>query len=98
MSPTVIRTPYGSTELSRSLAKSAVSVWPAREAVVQLVNSGMTASASTGAASPNARFVGRSTVVRPTVTCSRPISSASDSHAATRPSAAHTPHAEKLQR
>jgi len=50
LSPTVTSTPYGSTELSRSRAKSIVSVWPARDAVDQLVKSGIKATARTGAA------------------------------------------------
>src|SRR5688572_2111537 len=98
LSPTVMSTPYGSTELSRSRAKSAVSVWPARDAVDQLVNSGMSASASTGDAMASERRVGRSTASLAIVTLSRPRSDATDSHTATSPSAAHTPHAEKLHR
>jgi hypothetical protein len=38
--------PYGSTELSRSRAKSVVSVWPLRDACVQLPMWGMKAMAS----------------------------------------------------
>src|SRR5215212_7690760 len=49
LSPTVTSTPYGSTEFRRSCAKSAVSVWPARDAVLQLVKSGMSAMARSGA-------------------------------------------------
>jgi hypothetical protein len=98
LSPTVISTPYGSTELSRSRAKSAVSVWPAREAFDQFVNSGMSASASTGAAMTSERRAGRSITSRPTVIRSSPISAASESQMATRPSDAQTPQAEKLQR
>src|SRR6476620_10977822 len=98
LSPTVTSTPYGSTELSRSRAKSAVSVWPARDAVDQLVKSGINARARIGDAIAMERCVGRSVVSRPTAMRSLQVSEATESHAATSPSAAHTPHAEKLQR
>src|SRR6188768_1957968 len=48
LSPTVTRMPYGSTLLSRSRAKSVVSVWLAREACCQLPNNGTKAMASSG--------------------------------------------------
>jgi hypothetical protein len=75
-----------------------VSVWPRRDAVDQLVKSGMIASASTGEAMASARRVGRSTGSRAIVTGSFAMSIAIDSQTATRPSAAQTPQDEKLQR
>src|SRR5215468_6506108 len=70
LSPTVTSTPYGSTELSKSAAKSAVSRWPARDANFQFANSGMSATASTGDASAHDRCVGTVTDSRPTFTVS----------------------------
>src|SRR3712207_1306915 len=98
LSPTVTRMPYGSTELSRSLANAEVSRWPARDACDQLVNSGTSATAITGDASFQLRSVGTSTVSRPSFTRSLPSSAATVSHTQTRPSAAHTPQVLKLHR
>src|SRR4051812_29074931 len=94
LSPTVTSTPYGSTELSMSAAKSLVSRCPARDAQCQFANSGMTASASTGELNCQLFCVGIDTVSRPIFTDSAPISDAIDSHTNNRPSAAHTPQAE----
>jgi len=98
LSPAVTRIPYGSTELRRSAAKSAVSVCPAREADSQFAKSGMIARASTGVASSQLRRRGRSRVSPRTRIFSDPISAATVSHTKTRPSAIHTLNAEKLQR
>src|SRR3954468_11553514 len=98
LSPTVTSTPYGPTELSRSAAKSRVSVWPLRGALDQLVKSGTSASASSGDATFQPRAVGMTTSVLPTRSFTVPTIAAIDSHTNESPSAAHTPHAEKLQR
>ncbi len=88
LSPKVIRMPYGSTELRTSCAQSRVNVSPARDASRQLATSGMSATASTGAATAHARTGDRS----------RPAScSDSHAHAPARPTATHTDQAEKLQ-
>src|SRR5258708_38021010 len=98
LSPTVISTPYGSTELRRSAAKSRVSVCPFRGAEVQLANSGMSAKARIGEVNRHPCFVGMTTVSSPSLMRLVPKKDARDSQIKTRPSAAHTPHAEKLQR
>src|SRR5689334_3624334 len=98
LSPTVTSTPYGSTELSRSAAKSRVSRWPARDAQCQFAKNGTMASNSTGEDACHEDFLGISIVSRPTFTVSVEMSDAIDSHTNNRPSDAHTPHAEKLQR
>src|SRR5215831_6296751 len=98
LSPTVTSTPYGSTELSMSAAKSRVSRCPARDAQCQFPNSGISASASTGELSCQLFCVGITMASRPTLTVSVPSSEAIDSQTYNKPSAAHTPHAEKLQR
>src|SRR4029079_10487638 len=98
LSPTVTSTPYGSTELRRSAAKSRVSRCPARDAQCQLAKRGISAKASTGELTRQLRDVGNDTLSRPTLTVSSPSSEATDSHTNKRPSAAHTPHAEKLHR
>src|SRR5205823_4496433 len=98
LSPAVTRIPYGSTELSRSAAKSAVSVWPARDADFQLAKSGISASASTGVARSQLRRRGRTNVSVPIRALSEPNMAATVSQMKTRPSAAHTLHAEKLHR
>src|SRR5687767_1365715 len=98
LSPTTTSTPYGSTEFRRSRAKSAVSVCPRRDAVLQLVNNGISASASRGDALSHDDFRGSSTSSPPSLTRSLPNSDATDSQRNTRPSPAQTPHAEKLQR
>src|SRR5687767_9441521 len=61
LSPTTTSTPYGSTEFNKSRAKSAVSVCPRRDAVLQLVNSGTSASANTGDAFSQELLRGSST-------------------------------------
>src|SRR5215470_12179467 len=98
LSPTVTSTPYGSTELSRSAAKSRVSRCPARDAQCQLPNRGMSASASTGELRRQLFCDGMTIASRPTLTVSVPNSDATDSQTYSKPSAAQTPHAEKLQR
>src|SRR5215472_17604076 len=98
LSPTVTNTPYGSTESRRSLAKSRVSVWPAREAACQLTNRGMKASARTGDENSQAFLVGRSAVSRAEAGFSVPIAAEKVSHRNTNPSPTQTLHAEKLQR
>jgi hypothetical protein len=95
----VIRIPYGSTELSRSIAQSRVNVSPAREAHRAFVASGMKAIASTGAAYRSDRdpaIVGTPPRMRERIPPSR--RPASVRHTVTKPKEAHTPHAEKLQR
>src|ERR1700682_2279087 len=81
LSPEVIRIPYGSTELRRSAAKSAVSVCPAREADCQLAKRGTKAAARTGVASSQLLRRGRSRVSFPTRAFSDPIRAAIVSHA-----------------
>src|SRR5689334_11876339 len=98
LSPTVTSTPYGSTEFNKSAAKSAVSRCPARDADFQFVNSGTSASASTGDAIRHPLSDGSVSVSRPTLRVSVPNNDATDSHTNNSPSDAHTPHAEKLQR
>src|SRR6185437_1216110 len=98
LSPTVISTPYGSTEFSRSAAKSRVSRWPARDAQCQLANIGMIASARIGDAYAQLFRLGSANTSRPTRTLSVPNNAAIDSQTYSSPSAAQTPHAEKLQR
>src|SRR5437879_861392 len=98
LSPTVTSTPYGSTELSMSAAKSRVSRCPARDAQCQLAKTGTIASRSTGELSFHDSFLGSVIVSRATFTVSVPNSDATDSHTNSRPSAAHTPHAEKLHK
>src|SRR5258705_8639030 len=95
LSPTTTRTPYGSTEFSRSFAKSAVSVKPRLGAELQLVKSGMSASASTGDPLSHERFVGSSTDSCPSFTFSVPNNDDTDSQMYRSPSPAHTPQAEK---
>ena len=55
LSPAVTRMPYGSTDCSRSNAKSRARVSPLREAVRWFPQSGMSASSSTGVASSQRR-------------------------------------------
>src|SRR5687768_1301252 len=98
LSPTTTSTPYGSTEFSRSRAKSAVSVCPRRDAVLQFVNNGMSASASTGDALSHEVLRGSSTSVPPSLTFSLPNNDATDSQMNTSPRPAHTPQAEKLHK
>src|SRR4051812_27358334 len=98
LSPTVISTPYGSTELRRSAAKSRVSVCPLRGADDQFVNNGISASARIGDVKRHPRWVGITTSCLPSFMRTVPKNDASDSQMNTRPSAAQTPHAEKLQR
>src|SRR6185437_13036897 len=97
LSPTVTSTPYGSTELSRSAAKSRVSRCPARDAQCQFPNNGTIASASTGDPKSQLRWLGCVTDSRATLTVSVPNSVATDSQTNSKPSAAQTPQAEKLQ-
>src|SRR6185312_10899875 len=97
LSPTVISTPYGSTELSRSAAKSRVSRWPARDDQCQLPNSGTIASRSTGDPKSQLRWLGKVIVSRAILTVSVPNRVATDSHTKSKPSDAQTPQAEKLQ-
>src|SRR3982751_821363 len=80
LSPPVIRMPYGSTELRTSRAHSRVAHSPAREAARKLPTSGSAPSISTGAVVRHLN-VG-------------PARSARKRHKPTRPSAAHTLHAE----
>src|SRR5580698_10300449 len=49
LSPSVIRIPYGSTELSKSAAQSRVNVWLAREAARWFAKKGTSASSRIGA-------------------------------------------------
>src|SRR5262245_19780989 len=98
LSPTVTSTPYGSTELSRSAAKSAVSRCPAREAQCQFAKSGTTAMSNTGDVVRQAFVVGTDSTSRPSFTVSVPTRDATDSQTYISPSAAQTPQAEKLQR
>src|SRR5438270_11839209 len=98
LSPTVTSTPYGSTEFSRSAAKSPVSRCPARDAQCQFANSGTTASRRTGELYRRLQSFGRVIVSRPTFTVSEPRRAAIDSHTYNRPNAAQTPHAEKLHK
>src|SRR5688572_27756148 len=98
LSPTVTRMPYGSTELSRSCAKSRVLVSLRRVACDQFPNSGMKARMRTGDATAQLRFVGRFSVCLPSFTACVPIIAAIDSQTNTRPNAAQTLQAEKLQR
>src|SRR4051812_7556708 len=95
LSPAVTRIPYGSTEFNKSTAKSAVSVWPAREADVQFAKSGTNAKTSTGAARTQLRRVGKARFSGPTCAGSDLITTAIVSHTNTNPSAAHTLQAEK---
>src|SRR5687768_11071915 len=97
LSPTVTRMPYGSTELSRSCAKSRVLVSPRRDDALQLPKSGMKARARTGDAMAQLRRVGRLSVCLPSFTDCVPTMAAIDSQTKTRPNAAHTLHDEKLQ-
>ena len=90
LSPLVIRMPYGSTELSRSRAHSRVNVWLLRGASMELVTSGMSASASTGAASRRPRSV--------TVPVPPQLAAASHVQTPVRPRPAQSPHSEKLHR
>src|SRR6478752_7471050 len=98
LSPTVTSTPYGSTELRMSAAKSRVSRCPARDADFQLAKSGTAANSRTGELIRQLVLFGIDTDSRPIFTVSAPINAAIDSQTNNRPSAAHTPHAEKLQR
>ncbi len=98
LSPTVTSTPYGSTELRMSIAKSAVSVCPAREADCQFANSGTTASRRIGDVSIQLCRVGNSTISLPIFCVSCPRTAPMDSHRYVSPSAAHTLQAEKLHR
>src|SRR6478752_1659895 len=86
LSPTVTSTPYGSTELSRSAAKSAVSRCPARDADFQFVNNGISASASTGDDSLHPFCEGSVTTSRPILRVSVPNNDAIDSHTNNMPS------------
>src|ERR671921_737151 len=83
LSPPVTSTPYGSTEFNTSCAHSRVAHSPARDAERQFPTSVRAPSSSTGAL---ARQRGTG-----------PARSARNLHTPTRPSAAHTLHAEKLQ-
>src|SRR3954447_7530911 len=98
LSPTVTRTPYGSTEFSRSAATLRVVRWCARDAELQLVNRGTIASSKAGDAFCHDRPVGSTMISRPSFRSRVPNAAASVSHTYARPIAAHTPHAEKLQR
>ena len=86
LSPSVMRMPYGSTELSRSCAHSRVAVSPARDACRQLPTSGSTPSSNTGALVTHRRA--SPTGTRSAMARQRPAI----------PSAAQTLHAEKLHK
>src|SRR5215475_1896252 len=88
LSPAVISTPYGSTELSRSTAMLRVDLCPDRDAADQLVKSGTIASSATGDVSCHERAV----LSPEPRACATPLASVSQTD--TRPSAAQTPHAE----
>src|SRR3954469_18077187 len=98
LSPTTTSTPYGSTEFSRSRAKSAVSVNPRRGAVGMLPNSGTSASNRMGAPLSHDDSRGSSSMTLPSFSVTVPNREESDSHTYISPRLAHTPHAEKLQR
>src|SRR5689334_12906754 len=98
LSPTTTSTPYGSTELSRSFAKSAVSVNPRRGADDRFPKKGTSASTSTGEPYSHERGFGSSTTSLPSFSRSVPNSAETDSQMKSSPSPAHTPHAEKLHR
>src|SRR5258705_3145767 len=80
LSPPVIRMPYGSTELRTSRAHSRVAHSPARDAARKFPTSGSAPSRRTGAV---VLHLG-----------GEPVRSARKRHIPTRPSAAHTLHAE----
>src|SRR5258708_37116489 len=79
LSPTVISTPYGSTESRRSAAKSRVSVCPLRGADVQLAERGMSASARIGEVNRHPFFVGTTTLSWPGLLRSVPKNDPRDS-------------------
>src|SRR3954471_10143765 len=79
LSPTVTSTPYGSTELSRSAAKSPVSRCPARDAYFQFANKGTIANRRIGELKRHDCVLGCVTVSRPSLIDSLPMSEAIDS-------------------
>src|ERR1041385_126941 len=98
LSPTTTSTPYGSTELSKSLAKSAVSVKPRRGADERFPMNGASASTRPGDPYSHDLGFGSSTTSLPSLSRSVPKSDDTDSHTNSSPSPAHTPQAEKLHR
>src|SRR6185312_11225718 len=74
LSPTVTRMPYGSTLLSRSCAKSRVSVCPARDAAVQFATNGTNATRSNGDTPSHPLRVGSVSYALPSFTPSLPTS------------------------